>query len=136
MDVLNLYFLKFSIFYALLYKILNPRGILHLKLDLDVYSNRALERKWYNNFRLLVFQQYLRHIPTFVSAESTESVSYIRDKYKIDYPKLLHIPNWIDNKLIEELGICIRPFQEKENLIISVQRVGSYQKNSEVILDA
>jgi len=135
-DVLNLYFLKYSIFYASLYKLLNRRGIIYIKLDFDVNTNMIIDTQRFVKLRSFVFGKYLKHVATLVSAESTDAVSYIQEKYKIDYPKLLHIPNGIDHELIDELGVKVRPFHEKENLIISVQRVGSYQKNSEVFLEA
>lgn len=135
-DVLNLYFLKYSIVYAFIYRLFNFKGIIYIKLDLNTDSLRVLEKQKFDKFRTYIFRLYLNHIPTIVSAESIDAVEYVKMKFKIDESKLLYIPNGIDAEQIENLGIKMRPFDEKQNLIISVQRVGSYQKNTEMLLAA
>jgi glycosyltransferase involved in cell wall biosynthesis len=136
MDVLNLYFLKFSIFYGILYKILNPKGILYLKLDFDVNSNKAIDSQGFVMLRSFVFGNFLKYVANIVSVESTDAFSYIHEKYRTDYSKLLYIPNGIDNIEVCALGIRTKTFEEKENLILSVQRVGTFQKNTELILNS
>jgi glycosyltransferase involved in cell wall biosynthesis len=135
-DILNLYFLKHSIIYALVFKLFNPKGIIYIKLDTNAEIMRRIELQKINNFRTFFFRLYLKYIPTLISVETLDAVKHFHKKYKVDYPKLLYVPNGIYHKQINELGVKMRSFKEKENLIISVHSVGTYVKNTEFLLDA
>ena len=46
------------------------------------------------------------------------------------------MPNGFDEELLQSLEIKERSFEEKENLIITVGRIGTEQKNTEMLLNA
>ena len=50
--------------------------------------------------------------------------------------KLVLLPNAFDEEAFAASGVSERKFQQKENLIITVGRLGTHQKNTEMILDA
>lgn len=114
------------VLYALLYRLVNPHGAVWLKLDLDdVTLAHFLTRR--RRFRL-----YLR-CANIVTVESKpiqmrlnaafgriRHVEYVPDGYdSIGYP--------IDQ------GIFSRP---RSNVVLTVGRLGSYQKNNECLLEA
>ncbi|MCB9017015.1 MAG: glycosyltransferase [Prevotellaceae bacterium] len=135
-DVLNLYFLKHSILYACLFKILNPKGILYLKLDLNAYIMESMESQKIEHIRRFAFKSYLKNIPDIVSIESQTGFDYVKNRYGINTPKLIKIPNGIDDLLIKNSGLSINKFQERDNVILTVGRIGSKEKNNEMLLDA
>lgn len=131
-DILNLYYLKHSILYAITYKLFNPSGILYLKLDMDTDSMRKYELQKMEVIRKPIFKWYLKHFPNIISVETSDCYNYIKQRFNLNSKKLLYIPDGIDDKEVENKKCT---FEEKENLIISVQRVGTYQKNTEMLLE-
>lgn len=131
-DILNLYFLKNSILYGILYKLLNPHGFLYLKLDIDGYGEKKLDERPFQFFRRFVYRQYLRNIPDLVSAENTFSYRYIYDNYLPNENKLKLVYNGIE---IQE-DFHISDFEKRDNLILVVGRIGTHQKNHEMILES
>lgn len=49
---------------------------------------------------------------------------------------LLHFYPCLDDELFHSYGLKRKSFAEKENIIICVGRIGNYQKNTEMLLDA
>lgn len=135
-DVLNLYYLKYSILYGALYKMRNPHGILYVKLDMDADAMIQRESDKINGIRNLVYKLYLRHIVDIVSVESQKDTNYCQTRYGIRSPKLQYIPNGIDDYFTQKNHIALKPFDEKENLFITVARIGTPQKNNELMLEA
>lgn len=135
-DILNLYYLKHSILYALCYKLRNPHGVLYIKLDLTPDACKKEETDKIAPIRTGVYKWYLQHVPDVVSAETVSAVQYVQSRYRINYPKLLLIPNGIDDKWIQQNNICIAPFGQRENIILTVGRIGAYDKNNEFMLEA
>jgi len=135
-EILNLYYLKHSIFYGILYKMLNPKGFLYLKLDFDYLDMKKREHQWIEPFRRWCFSKYLKYIPNLVSAESCSSLEYVRKCYMPHTDKLIYIPDGIDNQLLEQNNIEIHSYKNKKNKILVVGRIGAYQKNHELILES
>ena len=50
--------------------------------------------------------------------------------------KLVLLPNAFDEEALQGLNIKERSFEVKENLIITVGRIGTSQKNTEMLLNA
>lgn len=49
---------------------------------------------------------------------------------------LLHFYPCLDDEKFQEYGIIRRSWEEKENIMVCVGRIGCYQKNTEMLLDA
>ena len=135
-DVLNLYYLKHSLFYGTLYKLLNPRGVLYIKLDINYLDFILQEKDKIEPLRRWVYSLYLHNVPDLVSAETNASMGYVRNKFKPQEDKLLLIPNGIDDQLIENNKISISPFAKRKNRFVVVGRIGAPEKQHELILEA
>lgn len=133
-DILNLYFLKHSIIHGCIYKILNPKGILYIKLDLNTNKYKKAEHVWYGFLAQWCYSFYIHHVVDKVSAESQEGVRYMRERFNLSDRKLFYLPNGVDDALIE--SIQRKDFSQKENIILTVGRIGAFEKNNEVLLDS
>lgn len=49
---------------------------------------------------------------------------------------LLHFYPCLDDEKFESYGLKRKPFTEKENIMVCVGRIGCYQKNTEMLLNA
>jgi glycosyltransferase involved in cell wall biosynthesis len=135
-DVLMLFHIKTETMYVgLLYKLLNPNGVLYVKYDLD--DKKLLYATWGNRNlitqvkRNLLFALFKKHLDLF-SIENKrvyEDISYIRDNSK------MYLPNGFWKEMLQKSGVRQKSFSEKSNLIILVGRHGSRQKNSEFMFD-
>lgn len=106
------------------YKSLRPGGIIYLKLDANI--------DWANTFPLFhkPFADFL-HSCDIISCEARRLQSFLYKKWQrpVDY-----IPNGIYYPLYPEAA-DVR-FEEKENMILTVGRLGTVQKNTLLLLYA
>lgn len=136
-DVLHLmHFTTESLFLSFLYKIFNPKGIIYIKTDMDSdflhdtisQPDNLLElRKWFLSIKLFKID--------ILSVENKRVLNYIKKRmpnYK-KYATIIYIPNGSDYK---KESNKIVPYSEKENLILYAARIGSYQKATEIIIEA
>jgi len=139
-DVLNLYHHRDKTYLNfLLYKLRNPHGIAFLKSDIGLKSveeNQNFYPKRFKYFmRHLLFKQLLPKID-IISIESKEGYNIISNQIYPQYKdKFLYLPNGIN---IDKMHSIVKPksFEEKENLIITVGRIGAPEKNNELLLNA
>ena len=139
--VLNLFhFKKDHILYLLIYKLVNPQGKAYIKLDMDIlffknynaflFSNYALK-----NFILKALTSWIFKLTDLFSVETDQAKDYLLNIYPELQNKLICIPNGVDNLYLDK-EIPIKAFQEKENIILTVGRIGTEQKNTTLLLDA
>ncbi len=138
-DVLNLFHItQESMLYGLLYKYLNPNGILYLKLDMGFppykYKVTFSDIGWKEAIHQKMYKLFLKKVD-LISIES----KIAREKLKpIDnelYQRSFLLRSGIDvERAIEKTGRAA--FSEKENLILTVGRIGTEQKNNELLLKA
>lgn len=155
-DILMLYHLKpLNIIYMGLYKSLNKKGVLYLKLDIDKttinlflkYKSKLIIDKSFlslsgiNNHinhmigkcKLFIIKQMLK-TSSFSSVETKFGYDKFKEIYGEDIiKKLVLVPNgfsYESEKLIER-----KKYFEKEDIILTVGRIGSFQKNNEMLLD-
>jgi L-malate glycosyltransferase len=122
---------------ALLYKTLNPKGIIYIKLDFD--TREKLEtRRGIGRFKGWLSQKFenifLRVIPSLVTVESSTAYTQFLRMYPSAKRKLKVMPNGIDQEWLDARGFNEKS-ENKRNLVLSVGRIGSHQKNSEMLLD-
>ena len=132
-DILFLFhFNKKKVPIVFLYKFLNKNGKIYLKMDIDSkntnnkLSKFSTKRVWTN----LIYKKL-----DLISCESLESYYNIKriGYHKVDISsKLLYISNGFDNEDYSEKIA----FEEKENIMITVGRLGTYQKNTEMLLQS
>lgn len=131
---------------TLVYKHYNPNGKIYIKMDVNPfniptslpttgYSKKNtvqiwLKKKWYNAFTKRV---------DVISCETTEAYNRIQNSNLPQYQfkkKLIIIPNGIDEEQIKRINMNKPSANEKENIMITVGRLGTKQKNNEMLLRA
>jgi len=127
-DVLNVYHLvRNSWVSGLFFKVITlNRGKVFLKLDVDDrlfnYQPKGLKKKIFD----FIFSKI-----DLISVESSTYTTYLNENNKLGQSISL-IPNGFYNYGVQQTTA----FADKENLIITVGRVGSHQKATEVLCDA
>jgi glycosyltransferase involved in cell wall biosynthesis len=135
-SVLQLYHMKDeSIAIGWIYRLINPKGKLYLKLDLnpvilDLYRKDpgAFNRKIPFLYDLVQFD--------IITVESQKLYEFIRSKlpYYIKYwDKVFYLPNGVDHK---KLPVDVPPIENRENIILHIGRLGNIEKRTEVVLEA
>lgn len=136
-DVLNLYHLsRHTLVYGNIYKKNNPKGKLYLKLD--AYTTHLQKRKRYarniiKNIALKWLEKAFFNNVDLISVESREGLAMAQKTYPQLRAKLFYLPNGCNDIYLE------KEFQKpyiKENIILSVGRLGSPDKNYELLLAA
>ena len=139
--VLNLFhFKKDNILYLLIYKLVNPQGKAYIKLDMDILFFKNYNAFLFSNYRIKNFilkalTSWIFKLTDLFSVETDQAKDYLLNVYPELQNKLICIPNGVDNLYLDK-EIPIKAFQEKENIILTVGRIGTHQKNTELLLDA
>lgn len=139
-NVLNLYHLRReSIAYGLLYKTINPKGILYIKLDT---YNKNIENREYlkfskSKFINALFKMGLNKLFNHVNVMSIENFRGLELIRKIFCTKalLLYLPNCVNYSKIVEYKIKVKKWNEKDNIILTVGRIGSPEKGHSKLLE-
>lgn len=140
-DVLNLFhFKKDNILYLLIYKLVNPQGKAYIKLDMDILFFKNYNAFLFSNYRIKNFilkalTSWIFKLTDLFSVETDQAKDYLLNVYPELQNKLICIPNGVDNLYLDK-EIPMKAFQEKENIILTVGRIGTEQKNTELLLDA
>lgn len=80
-------------------------------------------------------QFYFNHVKFSVANESAYGI--MEDTYrKNGWSGLLPLYPCLDDELFYNMGLRFRSWKEKENIMISVGRIGNHQKNTDMLLDA
>lgn len=149
-DILNLEHLtEENVRYGVIFKLLNKKGFLYLKLDAheefikkkDFYRDK--KPNYYRgflgfiNFRIIkkINQNFLK-VVDLISVESKELLAFLKKKYPKLKRKIIFLPNGIDDESLKSFGINRIQYKEKENVILTVGRLGTGQKNTELLLEA
>jgi glycosyltransferase involved in cell wall biosynthesis len=109
---------------ALLFKLVNPAGAVYLKLDMSkdwVVSVQEPRRENFQGRISLAIQRFFLRRVEVLSCETVEVFTRIRARglYGISVGDRLDlIPNGFDDDLMSRLGVQVRSFSEKENLMI------------------
>lgn len=143
-DKLMLFHLsKQTFIISILYKLLRPKGFLYIKVDGDFWIEESIATLNYKRElkkifikRLLI--KCLKKVDK-ISVESKRSYNMILShKYlnKLIKNKIILFPNCFDESEFRSLNVKINKWEEKDNLIITVGRLGSFQKNTEMFLES
>lgn len=128
-DVLNLYDLRWESFgLAALYKSLNPNGVVFIKTDMD---QRAVDMLVSGGVKVGLYASAMAYSAVdFFTVETTDIHEQIRPFFEALGKPLHLIPIGFDAAYEDIQGTMTF----KENLVISVGRTGSEQKNNELLL--
>ena len=130
--LLNLYFWGNETFaLGLLYKALHPSGKIYVKTDLNSDDVRRLK-----NPKGTWLEKRFISIVDRVSAESTVTVDALRRAYPELSDRILKVPNGFDDRWLDTPENSIPDWKAKENLAITVGRIGLAEKDHETLLEA
>jgi glycosyltransferase involved in cell wall biosynthesis len=83
----------------------------------------------------MLCQFFFNHVAFTVANE--RAYRLMENVYKkFHWTGLVSLHPCLDDELFSELGLKFRNWEEKENIMISVGRIGNYQKNTDMMLDA
>lgn len=125
----------YKLLYITLYKIFNKTGKVYAKLDIEPKELEKIEKK--RRIRKILFQYLIKKIDLF-SCETKECFEKIRQNGLCNFDisdKLIHIQNGFDDDYLTENNIKVKKLEEKENMMITVGRIGTEQKNNEMLLN-
>ena len=129
-DILNLYHItsRRNVFWIIVYKFINPRGHIHLKLDADYRMLDIIDvhpKGLIKKLKLYI----LRNKVDLYTAESQHIRKILEDRWELDI-KLL------PNGVYREIPISPAQTSQKENYFLTVGRLGTEQKATGDLLDA
>jgi glycosyltransferase involved in cell wall biosynthesis len=132
-DILHLFHIRdYTFLYAYVYKLFNKKGINYIKADAD--------EKYLINRGQILKKKHIKFINDFIdyiSFETLNVVELVKEQNPLLADKFFRVSNGVDEKYItEKLNIKNNTFDEKENIIVYVARIGTFQKNTELFLNA
>lgn len=142
-DVLMLFHYYFMItpYIGVLYKILNPCGKLYVKMDASLIALKSeddyhniFEKTWKNCWHWMFAK-----LIDCITCETKASYDMIMNSKATMYKfrkDLFIMPNAFDDELLDEVGLQPKRFEEKKNQFLTVGRIGSPEKNNEMLLRA
>ncbi|MEA4827093.1 MAG: glycosyltransferase family 4 protein [Clostridium sp.] len=132
-DILQIFHVTlYSLLYAYRYKMLNPKGKIYLKLDC---SHKLIDKIMsLNRIQYKLLRQYFNKVD-LVSVEQKALLNKLKEILSDQKDKIINIPNGVDFKYLERKNIFY-DYKIKENIILNVARVGTEEKNTEMLLEA
>ena len=135
-DILHLEHLQRNdnLLFGLMYKLRNPRGILYYKLDASPQIMMALVNRpkgFLTGIKTRFLKWMLRTKINLISVEDCNHLQPLRDEYPFFAENILHLPNGY-----HIASPATVPIEEKQPWILTCSRIGSYQKASDVLLEA
>lgn len=127
---------------CILYKTLNKSGRCYVKLDMGAQGVPAKTRLKRNVFKLIrnILQSHkFCKLVDYVSVETTDAFEKIQKSKAVHlaFGNKLHFhSNGFDEEMLEEMGLKVNDFFQKENLIITVGSLGTPPKNTSMLLNA
>lgn len=122
-----------------LYKFFNSKGKAYVKLDLGDLVNRKESRKIFKRWCRNKLKCTFLNKVDILSCETTYIYNQLKESCYAHYQygdKLVLMPNGFDEDLLNKFQIKENKFEEKENIFVTVGRLGTFQKNTEMILEA
>lgn len=127
---------------ALLYKILNPKGISYVKLDIPTYMVERIstffkDQRIKERLKKQFYIAYFKRVNLFSCETSDAYDLLVNDKQLAPYfkDKTMLLENACDDILIKEIAVEPKPFDQKENIFITVGRLGTKEKRTEFLLE-
>jgi len=137
-QVLQIYhYCLLSFIIATIYKLINRKGCLFLKLDYNPNIVKLYERRRENMGRKIrdyFFRVLFAFIFDIITVETLISYKFLRSKHprlKGLSDRIYYIPNGVD---VNKLSSLKFDGDEKENIILHVGRIGNYQKGTDIVL--
>jgi glycosyltransferase involved in cell wall biosynthesis len=146
--LMQFYFSIPSAAMGVLYKNINKKGMLYIKSDgrmgewplLGYYNSIFLNKrqKILTKIKKRLFKSFLEYTDLITIETNIGYTKFITQKFlNIDLKnKVRLLFNGFDKEQFDQYGIKQKDYPEKENIIITVGRLGAYPKNTEMLLKA
>ena len=129
-------------FATFLYKKINPQGKVVVFGDMEEPQAQELNQNGFHYSGGLaglikdkLTDYFFRHVTYLVA--NTAAYHLMTDLFeRKHWNGLLHFYPCLDDEKFESYGLKRKPFTEKENIMVCVGRIGCYQKNTEMLLNA
>ena len=129
-------------FATFLYKKMNPQGKVVVFGDMEEPQAKELNQNGFHYSGGLagwikdkLTDYFFRHVTYLVA--NTAAYHLMADLCeRKHWNGLLHFYPCLDDEKFESYGLKRKPFTEKENVMVCVGRIGCYQKNTEMLLNA
>lgn len=124
---------------AFIYKLRNPKGKVYIKMDVNPYN---INHKMSYSPKSIIYgiiNNFLKSKVDVISCETTLAFTNLKNSpnsYNRWGNKMVYLPNGFDESLLKSLNLKERHLAEKENIMITVGRLGSPPKNTPMLLQA
>lgn len=124
---------------SLIYKFRNPQGKYYIKMDVNPDRIDDVNDSFLRRIKDKILYRISNKSVDVISCET--QIAYEKLKSKMDYQyhkftNLVFMPNGFDEELLSSYNIAEKNFAEKEKIMITVGRLGTYPKNTEMFLRA
>lgn len=126
---------------GLVYKLFNPKGKCYIKMDANPYDlpDYNFHHCWIKRWLFGCFDKWSKKKIDVISCETQLAFQKL-NKSKTSWnqwgKKLVYMPNGFDDALCSHFAIKEKNIVEKEKLMITVGRLGTPPKNTEMLLKA
>lgn len=129
-------------FATFLYKKINPQGKVVVFGDMEEPQAKELNQNGFHYsgglagwIKEKLTDYFFRHVTYLVANMAAYHLMADLCERK-HWNGLLHFYPCLDDEKFESYGLKRKPFAEKENVMVCVGRIGCYQKNTEMLLNA
>lgn len=126
---------------GIFYKTLNPCGRLYIKLDADSLAIKK-ENDYKNSLQEFIYELihwWFSKVVKCVSCETEIATNTIKQSQATCYKfrdNIIPMQNGFDEEQLQTLSINELTYEDKDNIILTVGRLGTYPKNTEMLLCA
>lgn len=122
-----------KILFIILYKLFNKKGKVYIKLDSNGVNEKAETLS--NKIRNYILGYFIKYVDLF-SIETEKAKEEILEHKIYNNISLEVIKNGFDEDYLIENKIKVSSYEKKENIMITVGRLGNEQKNTELLLNS
>ena len=119
-----------------LFRCLNKNALLYVKLDIPTFVVNSIDQRIKRNKLLAFLYKSFAKKVNFFSCETSEVLDSIKKSrmFSLVKYKLYLMPNGFDDVYLNDIGMEVLPYYRKDNAMLTVGRLGSQQKNTEMFL--
>lgn len=119
------------------FKLFKKNSFLYIKCDGEYWVNKLMTQLPKRNFSGILYRIFVKSIDV-ISIETQKSYDLLCQEKKMfsTFSKISFFPNGFDEKLLIEMGINENKYEQKENIFLVVGRLGSHEKNTELVIEA
>lgn len=124
---------------AMIYKLRNPKGKVYIKMDVNPYGINDKAPSFPRNLLASIKGRILKSFVDVISCETQLALQKLKaspNPYNHWGKKIVFMPNGFDEELLSSLHIDEEKYAEKENVMITVGRLGTPPKNTPMLLQA